>query len=156
MPIAQFLLESVQDCTKALEEMYAVIDFDDRDMDDARNEFEEDAGEEKECIEFLLEAYSYYVRIAGANILASIEIIQQMANAYMSSNFEYIRFIGVCLLDDLIKYNPSTIEGIIPQVLDFFGNNMQCEDPALRQAVLYGIKLIVEQYPAVIQPQCQV
>ena len=44
--VVKNLLDFLEDSVKVLEAMYQEIDFEDRDLEDARNEFEEEAGEE--------------------------------------------------------------------------------------------------------------
>ena len=126
--------------------------MDDRDLEDARNEFEEAAGEEKDCIENLLDCLGYIIRYCGDAIAPCFNtIISPMCQKYMSSSYEYIRFVGICPIDDMMLYATSVVSGLVADILAFFGSNMTCEDPSLRQAVLFGIKIIVEKYPQNLQ-----
>ena len=52
--LVTMLHQCIDESVKVLETMYKEIDFNDREMDDARNEFEEAAGEEKDCVECLM------------------------------------------------------------------------------------------------------
>ena len=60
--VVENLLEFLKESVEILEAMYKEVDFEDREMEDARNEFEEAAGEEKDCVENLLDALGYIIR----------------------------------------------------------------------------------------------
>lgn len=155
--VASELITFISDSCDTLEQLYKAVDLDDREMEDARNEFEEAAGEEKDCVENLLDALGYIIRYSGDNIAnCFMNMISSMCTKYMNSQFEYIRFVGICPMDDMMLYAPSVVQGIVGDILNFFGSNMNCEDPALRQAVLFGIKIIVEKYPNAIQANSSV
>lgn len=140
-----------------LEKLYTAVDFDDRELEDARNEFEEEAGEEKDCVENLLDCLGYVIRNCGDAIAPCFNsIISGMCNKYMTSKFEYIRFVGICVIDDMMLYASNVVQQLVPDIVAFLGNNMTCEDPCLRQAVLYGIKIVVDKYPNMIQATCNV
>lgn len=140
-----------------LERLYTAVDFNDRDLEDARNEFEEAAGEEKDCTENLLDCLGYIIRYCGVNIAACFSsVINELCTKYMNSQFEYIRFVGLCPIDDMMLYATPVVRDLVPSILTFLGNNMNCEDPWLRQAVLFAIKIVVEKYPEMIQSNCNV
>lgn len=154
---ASKLVEFITDSCDVLEKLYTAVDFDDRELEDARNEFEEEAGEEKDCVENLLDCLGYVIRNCGDAIAPCfMDVISGMCNKYMTSKFEYIRFVGICVIDDMMLYAPNVVQQLVPDIVAFLGNNMTCEDPCLRQAVLYGIKIVVDKYPNMIQATCNV
>ena len=145
--ILKSLIDDLVDSANVLEELYKSIDFDQRDLEDARTEFEEAAGDEKLCVENLLDSIGYVIRFFGDQ-LASVyqETILPFCQKYMGSPFEYIRFIGACSIDDMMLYAPSTASAFVGDAMNFFTQNMNCEDPALRQVVLFGIKIAIENF----------
>lgn len=154
--VVKNLLDFLEDSVKVLEAMYQEIDFEDRDLEDARNEFEEEAGEEKNCVENLLDALGYIIRFTGNSIAPLYQqYIAPFCSKYMASQFEFIMFVGVCSMDDMMLYASEVVSGVMGDVLSFFFNHVRCEDPSLRQAVLFGIKVAVEHYSALITPQAQ-
>ena len=154
--VVKNLLDFLEDSVKVLEAMYQEIDFEDRDREDARNEFEEEAGEEKNCVENLLDALGYIIRFAGSSIAPLYQqYIAPFCSKYMASQFEFIMFVGVCSMDDMMLYASEVVSGVMSDVLSFFFNHIRCEDPSLRQAVLFGVKVAVEHYPALITSQAQ-
>lgn len=154
---ASKLVEFITESCDVLEKLYTAVDFDDRELEDARNEFEEEAGEEKDCVENLLDCLGYVIRNCGDAIAPCFNsIISGMCNKYMTSKFEYIRFVGICVIDDMMLYASNVVQQLVPDIVAFLGNNMTCEDPCLRQAVLYGIKIVVDKYPNMIQATCNV
>ena len=154
--VVKNLLDFLEDSVKVLEAMYLEIDFEDRDLEDARNEFEEEAGEEKNCVENLLDALGYIIRFAGNSIAPLYQqYIAPFCSKYMASQFEFIMFVGVCSMDDMMLYASEVVSGVMSDVLSFFFNHIRCEDPSLRQAVLFGVKVAVEHYPALITSQAQ-
>lgn len=56
-------------------------------------------------------------------------------------------------MDDMLLYASPIMNDFVPSMLNYFSQHMNCEDPALRQAVLFGIKIIVEKYPQMISGQ---
>ena len=155
--VIELLASAITDSVNILEETYKAIDFNDRDQEDARNEFEETVGEEKGCVENLMDAVSFVIRLMGVNIQPLFEkFIQPICMRYMQSPFEYIKFTGVCMMDDMMLYATPCMTGYVMDMMTFFSQNMQCEDPALRQCVLFGIKIVVEKYTELIAPQARV
>ena len=152
--LVTMLHQCIDESVKVLETMYKEIDFNDREMDDARNEFEEAAGEEKDCVECLLDAMGYVIRYTSVQIqpLFAEKLLPSCQQA-MQSSFEYIQFTGVCTMDDMLLYASPIMNEFVPPMMNYFSQHMNCEDPALRQAVLYGIKIIVEKFPAIIGGQ---
>ena len=154
--VVENLFEFLKESVEILEAMYKEVDFEDREMEDARNEFEEAAGEEKDCVENLLDALGSIIRFAG-NAIAPLDqqYISPFCAKYMASPFEYILFVGVCSMDDLMLYAPDVVAPVVNDLLGFFHQHMHCEDPALRQAVLFGVKVAIERFHAVVAPQAQ-
>ena len=60
--VVENLLEFLKESVEILEAMYKEVDFEDREMEDTRTEFEEAAGEEKDCVENLLDALGSIIR----------------------------------------------------------------------------------------------
>ena len=60
--VVENLLEFLKESVELLEAMYKEVDFEDREMEDTRTEFEEAAGEEKDCVENLLDALGSIIR----------------------------------------------------------------------------------------------
>lgn len=110
--VLKSLIDYLVDSANVLEESYKEIDFDQRDLEDARMEFEEVVGDEKLCVENLLDAIGYIIRHYGDQ-LASVyqEMILPFCQKYMASPFEYIRFIGACSIDDMLLFAPGTSAG---------------------------------------------
>ena len=145
--VLKSLIDYLVDSANVLEESYKEIDFDQRDLEDARMEFEEVVGDEKLCVENLLDAIGYIIRHYGDQ-LASVyqEMILPFCQKYLASPFEYIRFIGACSIDDMLLFAPGTSAALVSDAMAFFTQNMACEDPALRQVVLFGIKVTLENF----------
>ena len=155
--IIEMLASVITDSVNTLEETYKAIDFNDRDQEDARNEFEETVGDEKGCVENLMDAVSFVIRLMGSNVQPYFDkFIKPICTKHMQSPFEYIKFTGVCMMDDMMQYATSCMTGYVMDMMNFFSQNLQCEDPALRQCVLYGIKIVVEKYSELIAPQARV
>lgn len=145
--VLKSLIDYLVDSANVMEECYKNIDFDQRDLEDARMEFEEVAGDEKLCVENLLDAIGYIIRHYGDQ-LASVyqEMLLPFCQKYMNSPFEYIRFIGSCSIVDMLLFATGTSASLVGDAMAFFTQNMMCEDPALRQVVLFGIKVTLENF----------
>ena len=155
--IVEMLAANITEGVDILQAAYKAVDFNDREMEDARNEFEEEVGDEKNCVEYLLDAVSYCIRLAGTNMEPLFQkYIKPMCEKYMQSNFEYIKFVGVCMMDDMLQYATYCMGNYVNDMMNVYSQHMQCEDPSLRQCVLYGIKVVVEKYPAAISQQARV
>ena len=154
LSIVTTLQESIDDSVKMLEAMYKEVDLDDREMEDARNEFEEAAGEEKNCVENLMDAMNYVIRLTGEKIQPLFqEKMLPSIQRDMESPFEYIQFAGVCTMDDMFQNAPCVMGNFVQPMLEYYSQRMGCDDPALRQAVLYGLKIIVERFPEQVSGQ---
>ena len=107
-------------------------------------------------MENLLDALGYIIRFAGNSIAPLYQqYIAPFCSKYMASQLEFIMFVGVCSMGDMMLFASEVVSGVMSDVLSFFFNHIRCEDPSLRQAVLFGVKVAVEHYPALITSQAQ-
>ena len=120
--VVENLFEFLKESVEILEAMYKEVDFEDREMEDARTEFEEAAGEEKDCVENLLDALGSIIRFAG-NAIAPLDqqYISPFCAKYMASPFAFILFVGVCSMDDLdlMLYAPDVVAPVVNDLLGF-------------------------------------
>ena len=124
--VVENLLEFLKESVEILEAMYKEVNFEDREMEDARTEFEEAAGEEKDCVENLLDALGSIIRFSG-NAIAPLDkpyiapldqqSIAPFCAKYMASPFAFILFVGVCSMDDLMLYAPDVVAPVVNDLL---------------------------------------
>ena len=128
--VVENLLEFLKESVEILEAMYKEVDFEDREMEDARTEFEEAAQARRRTA-----WRTFWTRWAPSSApldqqsiapldQQSIAPLDQQSIApfcakYMASPFAYILFVGVCSMDDLMLYAPDVVAPVVNDLLGF-------------------------------------
>ena len=118
--VVENLLEFLKESVEILEAMYKEVDFEDREMEDARTEFEEAAQARRRTA-----WRTFWTRWAPSSApldQQSIAPLDQQSIApfcakYMASPFAFILFVGVCSMDDLMLYAPDVVAPVVNDLL---------------------------------------
>ncbi|KAK8810653.1 hypothetical protein WA158_007228 [Blastocystis sp. Blastoise] len=145
----------LRDCVSAITSYYEDIDKEDREEQEQLDELEDDISILKENLEHLIDSLGYIIKLENIRVMNEYNtLVLPMADEFMSNKLGLIQFVGLCPIDDFFEYcSTDLIAPLVPRYLPFMLKNGSNVDPFLRQASLYGLKVLVDKHSQLVSTQ---
>jgi len=128
-----------------------------KDHDEVDEEEEERVQEEtvqqEDAVASVADIIGSLVKFHGPLVLPLLTPIVNIISEFIKPTARLAeRHVAVCIIDDIVQYGGKEATNLIAQVISFYFNYVRDPDPAIRQAVAYGIGMFALKGEHVFAP----